>query len=61
MRVGFDASPLHRPHPPGIVRVVGRTLAALERGGELEVVRLAPEAGEDLRRWRRREVCHHVG
>jgi glycosyltransferase involved in cell wall biosynthesis len=54
MRVGFDTSPLVRPHPPGIVRVVEETLRALEARAVLDVVRLAPDAGDDLRRWRRR-------
>jgi len=56
MHVGFDASPLARPHPRGIRRVVERTLAALEARGNLEVVRLAPDDGIDLRRWRQREL-----
>jgi glycosyltransferase involved in cell wall biosynthesis len=53
VRVGLDVSPLVRPHPRGLVRVVAETAAALERRGRLEVVRLAPGEGEDLRRWRR--------
>jgi glycosyltransferase involved in cell wall biosynthesis len=52
MRVGFDVSPLVRPHPPGVVRAVRGALEALERRAVLEVVRLAPEDGAELRRWR---------
>ena len=52
MRIGFDTSPLHRPFPPGIVRVTREVTAELERRGEIEVVRLAPEAGDDARKWR---------
>jgi len=60
MRVGFDCSPLHRPHPPGIVRVVTHALAALEERAELEVVRLAPDPGEKLSSWRQRELPRTV-
>lgn len=56
MRVGFDVSPLHRPHPPGVARVVRELTAELERRGALEVVRLAPPDGRDLRAWRRRDL-----
>lgn len=56
MRIGFDASPLVRPHPRGIQRVVERSLSALEERGRLEVVRLAPPPGADLRSWRQREL-----
>lgn len=56
MRVGFDTSPLVRPHPPGIVRVVRETVRALEERGVLDVVRLAPEDGADLRKWRRKTL-----
>ncbi|MSR60922.1 MAG: glycosyltransferase family 1 protein [Planctomycetes bacterium] len=56
MRVGFDVSALSRPHSRGLVRVVENLLGALERRGELELVRLAPERGVDLLRWRQREL-----
>ena len=52
MRIGFDVSPLQRPHPRGIVRVTSGLVEALERRRNLEVVRLAPAEGENLRRWR---------
>lgn len=52
MRVGFDVSPLHRPHPRGVVRVVAGLVAALERRGTLEVVRLVPGSGAHSARWR---------
>jgi len=52
VRIGFDASPLLRPHPRGIQRVVGETLDALEARGRVEVVRLEPPPGISLRRWR---------
>ena len=52
LRIGFDTSPLERPHPPGVVRATAGLVTALERRGVLEVVRLAPAAGDDLRRWR---------
>jgi len=52
MRIGFDVSPLVRPHPPGVVRAVRGAVEALEQRGRIEVVRLAPEPGDDLRRWR---------
>lgn len=60
IRVGFDASPLARPHPPGVQRVVAETLRALEARGRLEVVRLAPGPSEDLRRWRQRTLPGEV-
>src|SRR5262245_46393277 len=46
MRIGFDVSPLHRPHPRGVVRVTAGLVGALERRGVLEVVRLAPPGPE---------------
>lgn len=52
MRIGFDVSPLHRPHPRGLARVTAGLVGALERRGNLEIVRLAPGPGESLRRWR---------
>ena len=46
IRVGFDASPLARPHPPGVQRVVAETLRALEaRGSELLSARVGIAAG----------------
>ena len=52
MRIGFDVSPLVRPHPPGIVRVVRELTAELERRGVVDVVRLEPPAQGSLRSWR---------
>jgi glycosyltransferase involved in cell wall biosynthesis len=57
MRIAFDVSALSRPHSRGVQRVVGAVVAALERRGVLEVVRLAPERGASLRRWRQRELA----
>lgn len=54
MRVGFDTSPLVRPFPPGIVRVVRSLVEALEERGHIEVVRLEPGPKEKLSRWRSR-------
>jgi alpha-1,3-rhamnosyl/mannosyltransferase len=56
VRIGFDVSPLHRPHPRGIVRVASGLVDALERRRGLEIVRLAPDRGENLRRWRAVEL-----
>lgn len=56
MRVGFDVSALTIPHSRGLERVVRCTVEALERRAQLEIVRLAPERGADLRRWRQREL-----
>ncbi len=55
-RIGFDVAPLHRPHPRGVVRVVGEVVGELERRGRLEVVRLAPGPGVGLLGWRQREL-----
>ncbi len=52
MRVGFDTTPLDRPHPPGITRAVRESLAALERRGRIEVVRLSPPGKGSLVGWR---------
>jgi glycosyltransferase involved in cell wall biosynthesis len=60
MRVGFDVSPLERPASRGLARVVAELTGALERRGVLTVVRLAPAAGEGLRRWRHRELPRRV-
>jgi len=54
MRVGFDTSPLVRPFPLGIVRLVRSLVEALEARGRIEVVRLEPQPKEKLSRWRRR-------
>jgi alpha-1,3-rhamnosyl/mannosyltransferase len=56
VRIGFDVSPLQRPHPRGVVRVTSGLASALERRGNLEIVRLAPGDGENLRRWRAIEL-----
>jgi glycosyltransferase involved in cell wall biosynthesis len=53
-RIGFDVSPLHVPHPPGVVRATRGLVEALERRGVLDVVRLAPEG--ELRAWRHRRL-----
>ena len=53
MRVGFDMTPLASPHPPGVVRVAERLVAAVEDAGRLEVVRLVPEPGQGARAFRR--------
>lgn len=52
MRIGVDVSPLHRPHPRGIVRITRGLVEALERRARHEIVRLAPEDGIALSRWR---------
>jgi glycosyltransferase involved in cell wall biosynthesis len=56
MRVGFDVSPLHRPHPRGLVRITRALVEALERRGRIEVVRLAPPDGARLTAWRQMEL-----
>jgi len=61
VRIGFDVSPLHRPHPPGLVRVVHECVAALERRGRIGVVRLEPPQGASLRRWRLSELARRAG
>jgi len=60
MRVGFDVAALHAPHSPGLRRVVGSLVGALEQRGVLEVVRLWPDRGADLRRWRQVELPRRV-
>ncbi|MFT5199441.1 MAG: glycosyltransferase involved in cell wall biosynthesis [Planctomycetota bacterium] len=57
MRIGFDCAPLVIPHSPGIRRVVESTLRALEARGNVQVVRLAPAANENLRTWRRKGLA----
>jgi alpha-1,3-rhamnosyl/mannosyltransferase len=54
--VGFDCSPLHRPHPRGIVRVTRSLVSALERRAKHEIVRLVPPDGASLASWRQRDV-----
>ncbi len=56
MRVGFDVSPLVVPHTRGLRRLVDGLVSTLEGRGRLEVVRLAPRPGANLRRWRQREL-----
>ena len=52
MRIGFDTSPLVRPHPPGIVRVVRGAIQALERTPGITALRFEPKTGENLLAWR---------
>jgi glycosyltransferase involved in cell wall biosynthesis len=52
VRIGFDVSPLHRPHPRGVARVTAGLVGALERRARVEIVRLAPPEGRNLRAWR---------
>jgi len=47
-------SPLHVPHPPGVVRATRGLVEALERRGVLDVVRLAPQ--RELRAWRHTQL-----
>ncbi len=64
MRVGFDVTPLARPHPRGMVRLVENAVAALEARGRIEVERLEPPPGASVRRWRARDVpraCRELG
>jgi len=56
MRVGFDVSPLVRPHPLGVVRATRGLVDELERRTRLDVVRLGPDDGEGLRAWRQRRL-----
>ena len=60
MRVGFDVSPLARPHPPGLVRVVSAALAELEQRERIEVVRLAPPERMPTAHWRQRVLPREV-
>jgi glycosyltransferase involved in cell wall biosynthesis len=52
MRIGFDTSVLVRPCPPGVVRATRGLVEALEQRTDVEVVRLAPGAGENASTWR---------
>lgn len=60
MRIGFDVSPLTHNHPPGVRRATAELVAALERRGQLEVCRLTPQPGANLRRWRQIELPRSV-
>ncbi|MDP6385186.1 MAG: glycosyltransferase family 1 protein [Planctomycetota bacterium] len=60
LRIGFDSSPLLPGHPPGVQRVVERSLEALEQRGRIEVVRLTPDSPDELRSWRQRELPRTV-
>ena len=60
VRIGVDVSPLHRPHPRGVVRVTRGLVGALERSARHEIVRLAPADGLALSRWRARELPRAV-
>ena len=60
LRIGFDTSPLLPGHPPGVRRVVERSLAALEQRGRVEVLRLTPDGPKGLRSWRQRELPRAV-
>ena len=60
LRIGFDTSPLLPGHPPGVRRVVEKSLAALEQRGRVEVVRLTPDSPNGLRSWRQRELPRAV-
>ncbi len=55
-KIGFDVSPLVRPHSRGVAHLVQHLVEALERRGGLHVVRLLPEAGRNLRAWRQKDL-----
>lgn len=64
MRIGFDVSPLARPHPLGVERAARELAAALERRGQLELVRLAPPLGARPLFWRQHtlpRLCTELG
>jgi alpha-1,3-rhamnosyl/mannosyltransferase len=56
MRIAFDIAPLRRPYPPGVVRACHGLLEALKEHSSLEVLELAPAAGEGERGWRQRRL-----
>jgi glycosyltransferase involved in cell wall biosynthesis len=56
LRIGFDSSPLLPGHPPGVRRVVEKSLEALERRQQVEVIRLTPTDPQRLRAWRQWEL-----
>src|SRR3954462_15152337 len=60
MRIGFDVSPLCRPHPPGVVRATRGLVEALERRRRIEVVRLGPPPRERIGSWRQRDLARAV-
>jgi glycosyltransferase involved in cell wall biosynthesis len=60
MRIGFDVSPLCRPHPPGVVRATRGLVEALERRGRIEVVRLGPPPRARIATWRQRALARDV-
>ena len=59
LKVGFDVSPLHVPHPPGVVRATRGLVEALEGRAVLDVVRLVPDG--ELRVWRHKRLPALVG
>ncbi len=59
-RVGFDVSPLARPHSPGLTHLVDALVGTLEQRGVLDVVRLSPGPGQNPRAWRQRELPRAV-
>jgi alpha-1,3-rhamnosyl/mannosyltransferase len=60
MRIGFDVSPLCRPHPPGVVRATRGQVEALERRGRIEVVRIGPPPRVRVATWRQRDLAGAV-
>lgn len=56
MRIGLDTTPLARPYPTGVRRACEGLLGALREFTDLEVVPLAPQAGENERLWRHRRL-----
>ncbi|MAB79849.1 MAG: hypothetical protein CMJ89_10900 [Planctomycetes bacterium] len=56
MRVGFDTAPLVIPHSRGVSRVCSGLISALEKRGEIQVVRLSPAPDQGLRSWRQVEL-----
>ncbi|MDF1836524.1 MAG: glycosyltransferase, partial [Planctomycetota bacterium] len=60
MRIGFDCAPLVFPHSPGIRRVVENTLQALEKRGNMQVIRLMPDPEVELRHWRQKGLARWV-
>ena len=56
MRIGFDMAPAVIDHSRGVGRVCLGLVCALEERGQLEVIRLSPKPGTQLRRWKQAEL-----
>ncbi|QDV08922.1 D-inositol 3-phosphate glycosyltransferase [Planctomycetes bacterium Poly30] len=60
MRIALDLSPVSRPFPLGVQRVVRSALGALEARGDVDIVPILPPEGISLALWRQTKLVREA-